>query len=515
LYSSIDDGDTAVGIEMMNPVPNSVDAQNRREFLWQAGGGLGGIALAAMLARDGELAAATPVDAGRKTHPAQVYPPTAKYVIQMFMAGAASHLDLFDFKPELVKRHGQPSDFGEPVEAFQNGLGPWLKPIWDFKPYGTCGKMLSDVVSPLGDVVDEMAFVHNVVGKTGIHSQATLLQATGFQLPGFPGAGSWVSYGLGSLNDNLPTFVVLPDHRGLASNGVKNWGSSFLPSQHAGTVIYPGSATPIASLFPHQAATYLGPDGDAATQALLAKLNGRHAATRSDDARLDSRIRSYELAARMQTAAPEALTFADEPAHVVKLYGLDRGPQTWPKEINAEEETFYFSQKCLAARRMIERGVRFVQIWSGNDNGFPRRNWDSHEDVARDHGPLATGMARGAAALIQDLKQRGLLDETLILWTTEFGRMPSSQGGKGRDHNPYVFTNWLCGGGIRGGVSYGPSDQWGYKPLDRSRPTLVYDLHATVLRLLGLEHTKLTWRHNGIDRRLTDVHGRVIEELIA
>ena len=499
----------------MNNISRSNDVPNRRDFLWQAGGGLGGLALTAMLARDGELTAAVPIDAGLKTHPAQIYPPKAKYVIQMFMAGAASHLDLFDFKPELVKRHGQPSDFGEPVEAFQNGLGPWLKPIWDFKPYGDCGKMLSDVVSPLGDVVDEMAFVHNVVGKTGIHSQATLLQATGFQLPGFPGAGSWVSYGLGSLNDNLPTFVVLPDHRGLASNGVKNWGSSFLPSQHAGTVIYPGSATPIASLFPHRAATYLDPEGDAATQILLANLNARHAATRSDDPRLNARIRSYELAARMQTAAPEALAFADEPAHVLKLYGLDRGPQTWSKEINAEEETFHFSQKCLTARRMIERGVRFVQIWSGNDNGFPRRNWDSHEDVARDHGPLATGMARGAAALIQDLKQRGLLDETLILWTTEFGRMPSSQGGKGRDHNPYVFTNWLCGGRVRGGTTYGPSDEWGYKPLDRSRPTLVYDLHATALRLLGLEHTQLTWRHNGIDRRLTDVHGRVIEELIA
>jgi hypothetical protein len=247
----------------------------------------------------------------------------------------------------------------------------------------------------------------------------------------------------------------------------------------------------------------------------MADLNRQHAATREGDQRLDARIRSYELAARMQLAAPEALNLKAEPAHVLKLYGLDGGPKTWPKEISADEEAFHFSQKCLAARRLLERGVRFVQIWSGNDNSFPRRNWDSHEDVQRDHGPLALGMARGAAAFIQDLKQRGLLEDTLILWTTEFGRMPSSQGGKGRDHNPFVFTNWLCGGGIKGGVTHGESDLWGYKPLDRANPTTVYDIHATILHQLGLDHTRLTFRHNGIDRRLTDVHGHVIEPLIA
>ena len=247
----------------------------------------------------------------------------------------------------------------------------------------------------------------------------------------------------------------------------------------------------------------------------MAELNRGHAATRDGDQRLDARIRSYELAARMQLAAPEALDLKSEPEHVLKLYGLDRGPQTWPKEINADEETWHFSRKCLAARRLLERGVRFVQVWSGNDNSFPRRNWDSHEDVKRDHGPLALGMARGAAAFIKDLRQRGLLEDTLILWTTEFGRMPSTQGGKGRDHNPFVFTNWLCGGGIRGGVTHGESDAWGYKPLDRANPTTVYDIHATLLHLLGIDHTRLTFRHNGIDRRLTDVHGRVIREIVA
>jgi len=274
----------------------------------------------------------------------------------------------------------------------------------------------------------------------------------------------------------------------------------------------------VADLFPHKstrAGSYITPESEAATQRLMAEINRAYAATREGDQRLEGRIRSYELAAKMQLAAPEALNLKEEPESVLKLYGLDRGPQTWPKEINDEEESFYFAQKCLAARRLLERGVRFIQIWSGNDNGFPRRNWDSHEDVRRDHGPLAVGMARGCAAFIQDLKQRGLLEDTVILWTTEFGRMPSSQGGKGRDHNPYVFTNWMCGGGIKGGVTYGESDEWGYKPRDRKNPTEVYDIHATLLHLLGIDHERLSFYHNGIQRRLTDVHGHVIEPLLA
>jgi hypothetical protein len=280
-------------------------------------------------------------------------------------------------------------------------------------------------------------------------------------------------------------------------------------------VIDPSAETPVAHLAPHRAGTYVRSEREPAVHGLLADLNRRHLADRAGDERLEGRIRSYELAARMQLAAPEALRWKDEPEHVLRLYGLDRGPRTWPREINAEEEAHHFALKCLAARRLLERGVRFVQIWSGNDNGFPRRNWDSHEDVRRDHGPLAEGMARGAAALIADLKQRGLLDDTIVLWTTEFGRLPSSQGGKGRDHNPYVFTNWLCGGGIKGGVTVGESDPWGYKPADRNDPTRVWDVHATILRLLGLDHERLTWRHGGIDRRLTDVHGHVLEDLLA
>jgi hypothetical protein len=479
--------------------------QSRRSFLMESGGGLGGIALASMLAGDGQLHADGP-----QTH----HPARAKRVVQFFMAGAASHIDLFDYKPDLIQLDGKPSDFGEPVEAFQNGLGPWKKPVWDFKPYGECGKMLSETVAPLGAVADELAFIHNMVSKSGVHSAATLQQATGFLIPGFPGAGCWVSYGLGSINENLPAFVVLPDHRGFASNGVKNWDAAFLPAQNSGTIIHPGRPDPIADLFPHRSGSFITRQGEKQSQQLMAELNREHAAMREGDARLEGRIRSYELAAKMQLAAPEALDFSTEPDYIMKMYSLDGGARAWDKEINAEEETFHFGQKCLAARRLLERGVRFVQVWSGNDNGFPRRNWDSHEDVHRDHGPLAMGMARGCAAFIQDLKQRGMLNDTLILWTTEFGRMPSTQGGKGRDHNPFVFTNWLCGGGIKGGTTYGESDHLGYKPLDRSNPTQVYDVHATILHQLGLDHTKLTFRNNGIDRRLTDVHGRVLTELI-
>jgi len=478
---------------------------DRRQFLSHAGNGFGGLALAAMLHQE---ATAETNGALQTLHHA----PRAKRVVQLFMAGAASHVDLWDHKPLLEKSHGQPSDFGESVETFQDGLGPWMKSPFQFARYGDSGKMLSEVVAPLGQCVDDIAFIHNMVGKTGVHSQATLLQATGFQRPGFPGMGAWGSYALGSLNDNLPTFVVLPDHRGYASNGPKNWSAAFLPASAQGTAIFPQRENPIEDLLPQS--DFVTAASDAAGLAMLNQINSQYHQQRPGDSRLEARVRSYELAAAMQMSAPDALDISGEPEHILKMYGLDRLGAVHPKEINAAEEAEYFGRKCLTARRLLERGVRFVQIWSGNDNGFPRRNWDSHEDIARDHGPLARGMAVGTAALIQDLKQRGLLEDTLILWTTEFGRMPSSQAGKGRDHNPFVFTNWMCGGGVRGGITHGESDPWGYKPLDRSNPTQVYDIHATILHLLGIDHTRLTVRHDGIDRRLTDVHGHVLNEII-
>lgn len=465
-------------------------------------GSFSGLALDDLLAREGVLS-------GTLHHP-----PKAKRVVQLFMAGAASHVDTFDHKSLLRKANGKAWDPGEKVELFQSTPGATFASPWEFRPYGESGKMLSDIVAPLGEVVDEIAFVHNMVGKTGVHSQGTLLQTTGFSFPGFPSAGSWVSYALGSENQNLPSFVVLPDHRGLASNGTKNWATAFLPAEHQGTVIRPGNEAPIANLFPPKS-DFITSGNDAAGLRDLSRLNQIHAATRPGDDRLTARIRSYELAASMQLSATDALNVSEEPQYIQDMYGLAaEGPGVNDTgTINEKAETEFFGRKCLVARRLLERGVRFVQVWSGNDNGFPRRNWDSHDDVKRDHAPLALGMARGAAALIKDLKQRGLLDDTIVLWTTEFGRMPCSQGSKGRDHNPFVFTNWMCGGGIRGGT-YGESDEWGFKPRDRAHSTSVYDIHATILHQLGIDHERLTVRNNGIDRRLTDVHGHVLQDML-
>ncbi|WP_235908778.1 DUF1501 domain-containing protein [Roseiconus nitratireducens] len=476
---------------------------SRRQLLSTLTGSFAALALGDLFARDGVLS-------GQLHHR-----PRAKRVVQLFMAGAASHIDTFDHKPYLRQQDGKPWDPGEQVELFQSTPGACFASPWEFRPHGQSAKMLSDIVAPLGDVVDQLAFVHNMVGKTGVHSQGTLLQTTGFNFPGFPSAGSWVSYALGSENENLPAFVVLPDHRGLASNGAKNWAPAFLPADHQGTVIRPGNDPPIADLL-RPSNEFVTAESDRAGLAALGQLNQMHADQRRGDDRLAARVRSYELAAAMQLSATDALDVTSEPRHIKDLYGLAADGTTIEDSgvINERAETEYFGRKCLVARRLLERGVRFVQVWSGNDNGFPRRNWDSHGDVKRDHAPLALGMSRGASALIKDLAQRGMLDDTLILWTTEFGRMPCSQGSKGRDHNPFVFTNWLCGGGIKGGT-YGQSDHWGFRPLDRSQETTVHDIYATILHLLGIDHTRLSVRHNGIDRRLTDVHGHVLHSMIA
>lgn len=476
---------------------------NRRSALHHGIGGFAGLALADMLHRDR-------ANADVVLH----HPPKAKRIVQLFMAGAASHVDTFDHKPVLQNSNGQPWDPGEEVELFQSEPGDCFASPWEFKPYGQSSKQLSEIVAPLGDVVDEIAFIHNLVGKTGVHSQGTLLQTTGFNLPGFPSAGSWVSHALGSENENLPTFVVLPDHRGFASNGAKNWGNAFLSASHQGTVIRPSGKSPIADLFPPKS-DFITPQSDRAGLEALRQLNQSYAQLRPSDDRLDARVRSYELAAAMQLSATDALDLSQEPQYIRDMYGLvDEGSAVNDSEINERAETEFFGRKCLVTRRLLERGVRFIQVWSGNDNGHPRRNWDSHENVQRDHGPLAIGMARGASALIKDLAQRGMLDDTLILWTTEFGRMPCSQGSIGRDHNPFVFTNWMCGGGIKPGT-FGHSDQWGFRPQDRNNTTTVYDINATMLHLLGIDHKQLTVRHNGIDRRLTDVHGHVIQDVIA
>jgi len=480
----------------------SIESPTRRQFLGGTAGGLAGLALQSVLA-NGEFSIG------------MHHRPKAKRVVQLFIAGAGSHVDMFDYKPLLEKDDGKRWDPGEKVELFQSTPGKTMRSPWEFTRHGGCGKMLSEIVAPLGEVVDEMAFVHNLVGKTGVHSQGMLLQSTGFNRPGFPSAGAWVSHALGSANENLPAFVVLPDHRGYPSNGVKNWSSSFLSAAHQGTVIQPGADPPIVDLFPSGRGGYLTPDSEREGLALLRSLNGNYASARTGDDRLRARLASYELAARMQLSATDALDVSGESQATKDLYGLSPdGPAVPDKVINAVAEAEFFGRKCLIARRLLERGVRFVQVWSGADNAFPRRNWDSHEDVERDHGPLALGMSTGAAALIKDLKQRGMLEDTIVHWTTEFGRMPCAQSGKGRDHNPFVFTNWLAGGGVRGGLTLGESDQWGFKPEDPSNPTEVYDIYATMLHLLGIDHTRLTVRADSIDRRLTDVHGRVLTGLL-
>ena len=392
-------------------------AIDRRSWLWQTGGGLGGVALAWLLDREAARA-----DTARRI-PGPQFEPKARRVVQLFMSGAASQVDTFDYKPELIKRHGSKFDPGGRVELFQSAPGACMQSPWKWRQHGQCGKFVSDLVPNLASCVDDICFIHSLVAKSNGHGPATFMQNSGFVLPGFPSMGAWVRYGLGSLNDNLPAFVVLPDARGYPPNGPANWSAGFLPAEHQGVMIRPSAANPIQDLFPPQGAG-LTVQGERNGLALLQRLNRSHAENRPGDSRLEARIASYELAARLQLSAPEVLDISRETPATRQLYGLD------------EKTTSDFGRNCLIARRLLERGVRFVQVWSGADNGFPRRNWDSHEDLARDHGEMGRSMDRPAAALIKDLKARGLLDDTIVMWTTEFGRMPCSQGSKGRDAIP-------------------------------------------------------------------------------
>lgn len=443
--------------------------------------GFGGLALARLLS-------------GQTHHAAR-----AKRVIQIFLSGAASQCDTFDYKPRLIEMAGQKWDPGEKVELFQSNPGVVMPSPWGWKQYGQCGKWVSDLFSETAKHVDDIAFVHSMMTKSNVHGPATFMQNTGFILPGFPSAGAWVSYGLGSLNQNLPVFVVLPDPRGMPPNGPANWGGGFLPAAHQATMVKVGSAQPIQDLDrPKERFITEGSEKDGL--ALLDAENRSHLKGREWDSRLEARIASYEMAARLQLSAPEVLGIEQESHETRKLYGID------------EPITADLGRRCLVARRLVERGVRFVQVWSGADNGFPRRNWDSHENLRKDHGMLSAELDRPVAALLADLKGRGMLDDTIVYFTTEFGRMPCSQGSLGRDHNPSGFTSWFAGGGFKGGTSYGATDEWSYKAVEK--PTYCYDIHATLLHLMGVDHHRLTYRNNGIDRRLTDVHGNVIQELI-
>jgi hypothetical protein len=488
----------------MNPLQEPQDVTSRREFLWRFGGGLGGIALAHLLGEHGLLAEAAPATNGLATSTGDLngglhHRAKVKRIVQLFMNGGVSQMDTFDYKPELAKRHGQKFEVpGQRVEAATSVPGDIMKSPFAFQRHGQCGRWVSSAFPHLAACVDDIAFLMAMASKTNVHGPASYMMNTGFLLPGFPCLGAWVSYALGSLNRNLPTFVVLPDSKGLPYNQKGNFASGFLPVTHQGTIIKPSAPNPISDLFPPSAAKYITPESERDGLALLNKLNHRHLEQWPGDSRLDARIASYELAAKLQLSAPDVLDLAGESDATKKLYGLD------------EKVTEDFGRSCLLARRMLERGVRFVQVWSGQ--GGPTGNWDNHANIEKELPPMTSATDKPVAGLLRDLKSRGLLEDTLVVWSTEFGRMPFSQGGTGRDHNGGTFVSWLAGAGIKGGVAYGESDEWSWKA--KLGKAYCYDLHATILHLLGINHEKLTFRHNGSNRRLTDVHGEVIADVL-
>jgi hypothetical protein len=463
----------------------------RRNFLQS----FSGAALASMLHRDA-AASANPLSPRGGHHAAK-----AKAVIQIFCPGGLSHVDTWDYKPELAKRQGKPFDPDGKIQFFASKPGACQGSWWPFRQHGDCGRWISDLFPKLAAKVDEMAFIHSMQSKTALHGPAMFMANSGFILPGFPSMGAWVTYGLGSLSEDLPAFVVLPDPRGLPPGGVLNWGAGFLPAIHQGTVLTTDAEKPpIADLFPPKG--YLE-GSEKKSRDFLQALNRTHAAERRENSELEARIAAYELAARLQLSAPEATDVSGESEATKKLYQLDH------------EDIGPFGRQCMLARRLVERGTRFVQIFCGAENTTAKKirpNWDSHEDIVRDHGYWGPILDSGAAALLADLKSRGMLDSTLVICTSEFGRQPAAQG-KGRDHNPGAFTAWMAGGGIKGGTAYGSTDDLGFKAAEN--PAYSYELHATALHLLGLDHEKLSYYHNGIQRRLTDVHGHVLEDIIA
>jgi hypothetical protein len=451
------------------------------------GGGFAGLALAQMLAQD--ASAITPFH----------HPPKAKRVIQLFMTGGASPMDLFDYKPELERLDGRMLGPKVKPDGFTAPAGAIMKSPYEFKQHGDSGRWVSSLFPEQAKLVDEMSFLMAMTTKTNVHGPGTYMMNSGFLQPGFPCMGSWISHALGNITDNLPSFVVLPDSKGLPYNQKGCFSSGFLPSVHQGTVINSALPQPVPDLFPEKQFASAHPDADLSGLSLLDKINRVHASSHPGDSRLDARIASYELAAKMQLAAPEAFDVMKEPEHVRKAYGMD------------EKVTEDFGRRCLLATRLIERDVRFVQVWSGPQGAVG--NWDNHASITKELPPMTASVDKPIAALLRDLKSRGLDKDTLVIWTTEFGRTPFAQGGTGRDHNGGSFVTWLWGAGIKPGVTYGQSDDWGYKTADGE--TYCYDLHATILHLLGIDHLKLTVRKDGIDRRLTDVHGHVIDNILA
>lgn len=466
---------------------------NRRSFLWQSGGGFGGLALSHLLACDA-IGQPWPELNGGLHHVAKV-----KRVIQLFMTGGASPMDTYDYKPALEKLHGQKLGPKEKPEGFTAMPGAMMKSPFKFKQHGETGRWVSSVFPHQAKWVDEMAFLMAMASKTNVHGPGTYMMNTGFLLPGFPCLGAWTSYALGNLTENLPTFVVLPDAKGLPYNQRGPFSAGFLPAVHQGTVINADSPNPVPDLFPNERFQFASKTADREGLKLLRSINAKHAASRVDDSRLESRIRSYELAAQMQLSAPEAFDLSSETKSTHTSFGLN------------EPVTEEFGRRCLLARRLCERGTRFVQVWSGPQGATA--NWDNHGSIPKELPPIAASVDKPIAALIADLKSRGLFEDTLLIWTTEFGRTPFAQGGEGRDHNGGTFVTWMAGAGIKAGSTYGKSDDWGYKTAEGK--TYCYDLHATILHLLGIDHERLTVRQNGIDRRLTDVHGHVVKEILS
>jgi len=500
----------------MSPSPAGRALMDRRRFLGDAASGLGAIALGALLAESGALAAPHAPRRGDRSNAGPIrpvidparplaarpphYAPKARRVLVLFCSGALSHVDTFDFKPQLIKRSGQPLPGVDKLVTFQGENGTLVGPLWQFRPRGESGKPVSDLLPHLAELADEFCFIHSMTAMSNTHGPAENQMSTGFTLDGYPGMGAWVSYALGTENESLPAFVAIPDPRGVPQVGSNHWNSAFLPSVFQGTAF--NAAQPIAHL---ERPPTIDPTEETAARQLLDRLNQIHLAEHPSESDLAARIAGYELAARMQLAAVEANDLNGESPATRALYGID----------DPDPHRAGFARNCLLARRLLERGVRFVQLFNGSyAMGEGVGNWDGHK-VIRDQYPIhAAILDRPAAALIRDLKARGLLDDTLVALVTEFGRMPTFQkGANGRDHNPQGFTVLLAGAGVKRGHTHGATDEFGLKAVQDV--VTIHDLHATILHLLGLDHTRLSVYHNGIERRLTDVHGHVIEGVLS
>jgi hypothetical protein len=476
----------------------------RRDFLGQTATGLATIATLDLLARD-RLLTADAADRGPRINSARPHAPRfphhsarAKSVLVVFCAGACSQLETWDYKPELIRLDGQPLP-GGPSVTFQGPAGNLARPQYEFRQHGETGKWVSDMIPHLAMQVDDFAFIHSLTSKSNTHGPAENFLSTGFVQDGFPSIGAWVTYALGTENENLPSFVAIPDPRGIPQASVNNWGPGFLPAVFQGTPF--SSTEPIRNLAPPES---VGTQRDAAARELLRLLNKQHLQSHPGDSQLAARIASYELAGRMQLAVPEITDLASETPATLAMYGADDPAD----KIKAD-----FAKNCILARRLIEHGVRFVQLFNGAYASGGKLNWDGHQELKEQYDVHGRIMDQPVAALIRDLRQRGLLEETLVVWCTEFGRMPMFQkGAQGRDHNPNGFTAMLTGAGIQPGTSYGRTDDLGYQAVENV--SSVHDLNATILHLLGLNHEQLTFTHNGLDRRLTDVHGRVVHDIL-